>query len=309
MTGHADAIAAAQRAYQHDLAAAGLLVALGVPGVYARSGVFEDVVERFDRLVSRSAAHPRAEVLHFPPVLSRRAYLCTNHIETLPDLMGSVHSFAGDDRAHHALLQKRSAGEDWARDLTPTDVVLAPAACYALYPTATGTLPTGGRLVDLRSFVFRHEPSVDPARMQAFRMHEYVRLGTPAEAMQHRDGWIGRAKELLESVGLDVTPVVASDPFFGRGGRMMAATQMEQALKYELVVPVATPLSPTAVASCNAHLDHFGSAFGIRTADGAVAHSACVGFGLERVALALFRKHGFEPRAWPADVRRAMEIV
>ena len=29
---------------------------------------------------------------------------------------------------------------------------------------------------------------------------------------------------MLRSVGLDVTPVVANDPFFGRGGRMMAAT-------------------------------------------------------------------------------------
>jgi seryl-tRNA synthetase len=307
MTAPADAIAAAHRAYRDELAAAGLLIPLGVPGVYARGGVFEDVIDRFDRLVSRSTAHLGAEVLHFPPVLSRRAYLCTDHLETLPDVMGSVHSFVGDDRGHHALLQKRSAGEDWARDLTPTDVVLTPAACYSLYPTATGTLPAGGRLVDLRSFVFRHEPSADPARMQAFRMHEYVRLGTPAEAMQHRDAWIGRAKELLESVGLEPVPVVASDPFFGRGGRMMAATQKEQALKYELAVPVATPLKPTAVASCNAHLDHFGLAFDIRTADGAVAHSACMGFGLERVALALFKKHGFDPRAWPADVRRVLE--
>ena len=54
---------------------------------------------------------------------------------------------------------------------------------------------------------------------------------------------------------------------------MMAATQKEQDLKYELVVPVATAEKPTAVASCNYHLDHFGHAFGIRTADGEPAHT------------------------------------
>src|SRR5205085_3331681 len=110
-----------------------------------------------------------------------------------------------------------------------------------------GTLPAGGRTVDLRSFVFRHEPSVDPARMQAFRQREYVRLGTPEQARAHRDYWLGRAEEMLRAVGLDVRPVPANDPFFGRGGRMMAAAQKEQDLKYELVVPVATAERPTAV--------------------------------------------------------------
>ena len=89
---------------------------------------------------------------------------------------------------------------------------------------------------------------------------------------------------------------------------MMAATQKEQDLKYELVVPIATGDRPTAVASSNYHLDYFGNAFGIHTPDGHPAHSACVGFGLERVALALFRAHGFDPARWPTGVRRVMEL-
>lgn len=308
MTGTPDVIAAAHRAFRDELTAAGLLIPLGVPGVYGRSGVFEDVIDRFERLVTRAGAHLNAEVMRFSPLIARDTYLKTDHVETFPDLMGSVHSFAGDDRAHQALLAKKAAGGDWAADLAATEVMLCPAACYPLYPTAAGTLPPGGRVVDLKAYVFRHEPSADPARMQAFRQREYVRLGTPDEALKHRDFWLGRAREVLGSVGLEVTPVVANDPFFGRGGKVMAASQTEQALKYELVATVATPLKPTAVASCNCHRDHFGAAFGIRTADGRVAHSACVGFGLERIALALFRRHGFDPRGWPADVRRELEL-
>ena len=34
-----------------------------------------------------------------------------------------------------------------------------------------------------------------------------------------------------------------------------------------------------------------------------MAHTACVGFGLERIALALYRRHGFDRAAW--SVRRA----
>jgi seryl-tRNA synthetase len=302
-----DPITAAYRNYQDELVSAGLLIPLGVPGVYGRSGVFEAVVEQFERYITRAGASLQPEVMRFPPLLARQHYLQTDHVQNFPNLMGSVHSFTGDERAHLKLLQRKEQDDDWTVELEPTDIMLNPAACYPLYPTATGTLPPGGRTVDLRSFVFRHEPSVDPARMQIFRQREYVRLGTPEQALAHRNYWLERAEAMLRAVGLDVRPVVANDPFFGRGGRMMAAAQKEQDLKYELVVPVASAERPTAVASCNCHLDHFGHAFGIRTADGKSAHSACVGFGLERIALALFRAHGFDPARWPAGVRRVLE--
>jgi seryl-tRNA synthetase len=301
-----DPITAAHQSYLKELTDAGLLIPSGVPGLYGRSGVFEGVIQAFERYVTRMGEHLKAEVMFFPPLLNRRHYLRTSHLENFPDLMGSVHSFTGKDREHLALLRKKEAGEDWSRDLAPTEVMLNPAACYPLYPTATGTLPAEGRIVDLISFVFRHEPSVDPARMQIFRQREYVRLGTPAQALEHRDYWLQRAETMLRAVGLDVKAVVANDPFFGRGGKMMAATQKEQVLKYELVAPVASVDKLTAITSCNYHVDHFGHAFGIKTADGKVAHTACVGFGLERIALALFRVHGFDPGHWPAEVKQVL---
>lgn len=291
-----------------ELFDAGLLIPSGVRGVYGLSEVFENVVEHFDAYVVREAKHTNPEVIRFPPLLTRRNYARTDHLETFPNLMGSVHSFLGTERELLELIESKQSGEDWSAKLGKTEVMLTPAVCYPLYGTATGTLPPGGRTVDLRGFVFRHEPSDDPARLQIFRMHEYVRLGTPDEAFAHREAWLKRGEEILRSTGLDVKPVVANDPFFGRGGRVMAATQREQELKYELVVPVTSEEKPTAVASSNYHLDHFGAAFDIRTADGAVAHSACVGFGLERVALALFKTHGYDPDTWPADVRSVLAL-
>ena len=38
-------------------------------------------------------------------------------------------------------------------------------------------------------------------------------------------------------------------------------------------------------------------------ADGGVGHTACLGFGHERIVLALLRTHGLDPSSWPAAVR------
>lgn len=298
-------------AYQHcrdQLLEAGLLISLDVDGLYGFSGVFEDVIERFERYVTQRATGFETEVMRFPAIMSRDNYLKTTHIDNFPDLLGSVHSFTGGERDHLQMLAKKKQGESWTDHLAPTQIMMTPAACYPLYPTARGTLSAQGRTVDLRSFVFRHEPSIDPARMQIFRQREFVRLGTAEQALEHRETWLKLGTDILQHVGLDVEPVVANDPFFGRGGRVMAAAQKEQVLKFELVHAVATDEKLTAITSCNYHQNHFGHTFGIKTADGEDAHTACIGFGLERIALALFMKHGFDTDHWPSDVRDTLGL-
>jgi seryl-tRNA synthetase len=298
----------AYQQYMAELVEARLLIPSGVRGVYGRGGDFEHVVEQFERLVSREGKPQKAEVIRFPPLLNRAHYAKISHIHNFPDLMGSVHTFTGNEADHRALIGTFEAGEEWTTHLAPADTMLVPAACYPLFPTATGTLPEGGRTVDLRTFVFRHEPSDDPARMQIFRQREFVRLGTAEEALDHRDTWLARGKALLRSLGLPVEAVVANDPFFGRGGRLAKATQREQELKYELVVPICSTEKPTAISSTNYHLDYFGKAFDIQLPDGSPAHSACIGFGLERIALALFKHHGLAIARWPREIRERLEL-
>jgi seryl-tRNA synthetase len=86
---------------------------------------------------------------------------------------------------------------------------------------------------------------------------------------------------------------------------MLAASQREQALKFEILVQIAGP-EPTAVASFNYHQEHFAESYGIQLSDGETAHTACLGFGEERITLALFRTHGLEPADWPTEVRREL---
>jgi len=134
-----------------------------------------------------------------------------------------------------------------------------------------------------------------------------VRLGAPDEVRAWRDGWCERGLGLLRSLGLDARPDRATDPFFGRGGRMLAANQRAQELKLELLVAIAGD-EPTAVASFNYHQDHFAGIYDLTLADGGGAHTACLGFGQERIVLALLHAHGVDPASWPADVRRELWV-
>ena len=45
---------------------------------------------------------------------------------------------------------------------------------------------------------------------------------------------------------------------------MMAINQIEQALKFELLIPVRSEQEPTACMSFNYHRDHFGRTWGLR---------------------------------------------
>jgi hypothetical protein len=61
-----------------------------------------------------------------------------------------------------------------------------------------------------------------------------------------------------------------------------------------------------SVARFNYHREHFGKIFDIHTSDGELAQTACLGFGLERVVMALFKAHGFVPAEWPTRVREVL---
>lgn len=297
-----------EQKFLEDLISAGHLLPSGEPGVFGRGATFEDVRTRVDGLVTRAGAQDRAEILRFPPVMPKSTLETSGYLKSTPQLCGAIFSFQGSEADARELAGAANSNDAWGRYLTLTNVVLVPAACYPAYPAIArrGPLPEGGVSLDLGGcYVFRHEPSPDPARLQMFHQRELVRIGETADVLAWRETWISRARTLFEQIGLDATLDVASDPFFGRGGKLLANSQREQRLKFEMLVPIASA-GPTAVTSFNFHQDHFGSGFGIRLHDGATASSACVGFGLERITLALFRTHGIDPGAWPKQVRNRL---
>lgn len=298
------------RAFRARLIADGVLLDTGLDGSYLHSEGFEQVIAGVQSLVTR-AARPDgpATWLRVPSVMPRSLLLQTSYLTAFPQLVGSVHTFRGAHRAHAELVAASTSGEDWGAHLVTTEAVLCPATCHQVYPLCASGLPPEGRRFDVVGQCFRAEPSLDPARMISFRMHEQVIVGSAEQAQEHRNRWVDRAAELLGSLGLSVHAAPANDPFFGRLSSILAAGQRSKELKVEILGRVSSSEQPTALVSANLHEDHFGTIFGLTLPDGSTAHTACVGFGLERVALALVAAHGSDTGAWPPDVRSLLELA
>jgi len=282
----------------------------GVDGVYARTGLYEGVVEALAALIT--AHRPKgAEVMRFPPVMSRAQIERHGYLKSFPNLLGAVSCICGDERHIRGVVNRfMEDGTPWTDELQAADLVLAPAACYPIYPIAAarGVVPPAGYVFDVAADCFRREPSTDIDRFQSFRMREYVRVGTQAQIQAFREAWIERATGLADRLGLSYRVDLASDPFFGRGGQLAAASQLEQALKFELLVPIHSTDKPTACMSFNYHQDHFGLTWDLKTQSGEPAHTGCVAFGMDRLAVAMFATHGTDIEAWPAGVREALRL-
>ena len=284
---------------------------MGADGVYARTGLYEGVVDALAALITRHR-HPRAEVFRFPPVMSRKMIETSGYLASFPNLLGCMCCLQGSEADIRGSVGRFVEGEGapWTDDLAAGDLVLTPASCYPVYPIAAarGAVPAAGWLFDVACDCFRREPSKDIDRLQSFRMREYVCIGTPEQIQAFRDDWIGRAKGIADKLSLPYKVDLANDPFFGRGGQLMAVSQIQQSLKFELLIPVMSEEKPTACMSFNYHQDHFGEVWGLRGANGAVMHTGCVAFGMDRLAVALFATHGTDVAAWPDSVRSLLGL-
>jgi seryl-tRNA synthetase len=299
----------ARKTHSLDSIAEALLLPTGIDGVYARTAAFEKVVEGLGALISHYR-EPETEVLRFPPVMSRRQLEKSGYLKSFPHFLGCVSCLGGNEADIRASVERYEAGDEWTTGLAAADLVLSPAACYPIYPlvASRGHVPAGGLAFDVACDCFRREPSKMLDRLQSFRMREYVRIGTPEQIQDFRAHWMKRAESFAGQLALPYRIEQASDPFFGRGGKLMAMSQVEQSLKFELLVPVHSQEEPTACMSFNYHRDHFGQTWSLCNASGQIAHTGCVAFGIDRLALALFATHGIDFAQWPMRVRQALMV-
>ncbi len=253
-----------------------------------------------------------AREFRYPTLIPTSVMRRCGYFQSFPQLMMFVSRLHGDVDAYRGFLHDVAGAGDLTGALRTYsagfDHCLPPTMCFHTYhQLADSALATPSCTITARGKSFRFESRYRRSleRLWDFTIREIVFLGPREHVLASRRRLMELTWELMDALDLGGRCEVANDPFFIDGNtaeRVWSQRLLE--LKYELRSPLDESRD-VAVCSFNFHDRFFGEAFAIDTADGR-AHTACAGFGLERLAYAFLCRHGLDPGRWPPDVRRAV---
>ncbi|MBM0231718.1 hypothetical protein JNW91_07515 [Micromonospora sp. STR1_7] len=293
-----------------QLAAAGMVAEMG-EGIYATGALFHEVLSGLDRrLHDLAVGEFAASAFHYPNLISTDTLRRAGYMSSFPQFLMTASRFRSDVDTYDSFASGVASVDDIGQHIEEHSehlgYCLPPAMCYHVYQHLQGRgLAEGPIVVTTRGQTFRFESRYRRSleRLWEFTMREVVFIGERTAVAEQRRRLMSAVGDMVTELGLAGQIEVANDPFFFNGQiAEYVRVQRAMELKYELCLPVEHGRS-VAAGSFNIHGEKFGSAFGITLADGGAAHSACVGFGLERFAYALFCQHGVDLDAWPDDVR------
>jgi len=185
------------------------------------------------------------------------------------------------------------------------ECLLSPTVCFHWYARLAGRPLDRAATITALGKCFRYEAGnlSRLERLWDFTMREIVFVGSSDEVLEQRRRGLAATVSLFDEWELSYEIVTATDPFFIEEYGSRTAFQNAFDLKQEVRVDLPFNRKTMAAGSLNFHQDFFGRAFDIRDASGSPRTTGCIGFGLERVALAVVAQHGVDPNAWPPSLR------
>lgn len=283
-------------------------------GRYGLGPTMAGLVELFDRQFLAAIRGFGAEARQFPSLVGADVLSRCRYIKAFPHSLALVHHLREDLEA----IQNFAEGADWKGDhlaVAPgseaaPECLLSPTVCFHCYSHLADTQLAGPRRITARGKCFRFESGnlQGLERLWDFSMRELIFVGPKEFVAEQRQRVIETCTVLLDQWELAYEIKTATDPFFIDDFSMQSSFQRAFDLKFE--VRAALPYKEggsLAIGSFNVHQDFFGRSFAISGPDGQPYHTGCVGFGLERVALALVAQRGWDPARWPAALRGAWD--
>ena len=121
-----------------------LFKSMGVDGVYARTALYVHVVEHLEAYITRQR-DPRAEIMRFPPVMSRKQLEKSGYLKSFPNLLGCVCALHGSEASIRSAVERHDNGGDWTTSATSSAVAARFIAVVVARNeiTSDGSLPVG----------------------------------------------------------------------------------------------------------------------------------------------------------------------
>jgi seryl-tRNA synthetase len=218
----------------------------------------------------------------------------------LPDSLPVLESIAAESKTAAGGLPR--LGDH----IVPPEHVLTPGVCLPCYCQHRDLVLDPGQVkrLTMQNHVFRYEAnSFRPlARGWDFTVRDIVFFGSHEDLVGLRAEVMERVFEFCREMDLDVTLELANDPFFLDSSRDKAVYQRMGEVKYELLFHLPQRDEPLAASSFNLHRDYYTSIYNTRRAEGGLAESACMGFGLERWLYGFLSQKGLDRADWPRRV-------
>src|SRR6266851_3769306 len=278
-----------------ELQALGVVHEMG-PGAIATAPPFTTVLGALDARIRGLAVDQFGGVeVRYPTLVSTSSLRRGGYLRSFPQLVMSASQLRVDlDVYQHFVSDLAAAGEPGPvldRHSVHSGYCLPPTMCFHTYHQLSGrSLPDTSCVVTSRGKSFRFESGYRCSleRLWDFTIREIVFICEAATVARQRADFLSASCALADEWGLAGQVESADDPFFADASvpeRVLA--QRLRKLKYELRIP-AEQGRTISVASFNVHGTTFGEPYRIRLPNGEVAHTACVGFGLERLTFAMF---------------------
>jgi len=272
------------------------------------------LMEYFDLRVRAMAMAFQAGSRSFPSLIGADVMDRCRYLKNFPSSLNLVSHLRED----HGVLQEFARSVRWDGEqlvfdrssLSGVECLLSPSICFHWYMWLRDSKLARPCAITALGKCFRYESSnlAGLERLWDFTMREIVFVGPADYVWASRSNLVGLSAQFLDELGMAYEITSATDPFFVDSYTVQAAYQQGFDLKYELLAPLPYNGKKLAVGSINYHQDFFGRSFAIQTVEGP-AHTGCIGFGYERLALAFLAQHGIEPKNWPSTVAEHMKTA
>lgn len=265
-------------------------------GHVAYGGPLLALVDRLDAVFLVAADAWRAERFHFPNAVALETLRRLGTFDHYPQYVYFVAPLRSGLQEIEDFQRRAAQGDPPIHGaLAAPAHGLRTSACAPIYAMLESADAPAARFFTTIATCTRNEASnvTTLERLTEFQMREIVYVGDAAGVEPFRRDVLRLLRDLMECFDLPGAISTARDAFFLSNYDRYGLSQLLGGDKLEARVAIPESGAEIAVASFNNHRNFFSRRFHF-TVRGQVATSACVGFGLERLAYAILSRHGLD---------------
>ena len=243
-----------------------------------------------------------------PNVISIDSLAKTNHLSSFPEHLHFISHLEQNldniDGYSNSIKSDTSQFKTESKTSNP-EIVHNPSTCYNCFAALKNKKITENMAITAKSSCHRYEASNhnELGRLLEFDLREVIFLGSPEYVRQTREKTLELVKLLSEEWELGGSLQSENDPFFTSDFEVKAKHQRNMKMKYEFRAYLTRSNQSLSIMSSNLHSLTFSKAFNI-TCDSWPVHTGCLGFGIERFAIALISQHGSNIEKWPDKLKK-----